>query len=115
MDVDTDLYSDRFQIEEIVSDRTTRSGKTRFYLKYVGYPESENTWELEEDLLKLPGLSAELRKYTALNLKGKQRRRALKPTIYLTKPGLLTPTGTHRQSELKRRRALRHTKNKNKY
>ena len=113
MDVDPDLYSDRFQIEEIVSDRTTRSGKTRFYLKYVGYPESENTWELEEDLLKLPGLSAELRKYTALNLKGKQRRRALKPTIYLTKPGLLTPTGTHRQSELKRRRALRAAKTKN--
>ena len=50
MDVDSDLYSDRFQIEEIVSDRTTRSGKIRFYLKYVGYPESENTWELEEDL-----------------------------------------------------------------
>jgi hypothetical protein len=104
---DTELLSDTFQVEEIVSHKT-KNGKTKFYIKWQDYPESENTWETEEDLVS-DGLSSEIQKYTALNLKrgNHPRRRKVKHKIFIKKAGQLTPTGNGREAELQRRRNKR--------
>ena len=103
IDPNDDLLSADFQIEEIVSHKT-KQGKTRYFIKWLGYPESENTWEFESDLIA-DGCSTELRKYDALNLNSakKPRRRRVKPKLFRTKPGQLTPSGRGRSVELKRR------------
>ena len=102
----SDLLSSNFFVEEIVSHRT-KNGKTKFFIKWRSYPESENTWESEEDLIA-DGLLPELKKYTALNLQSnstKQRRRQVKSnSIFHTKPGFLTPTGTGHEAEMLRRK-----------
>ena len=39
-----------FEVEKILGTKTDKSGKRYFHIKWKGYSEDENTWELEEDL-----------------------------------------------------------------
>lgn len=52
-DVPSQSYSsdseEIYEVEEIV-DHRKKKGKLQYFLKWVGYPSSDNTWEFEEDL-----------------------------------------------------------------
>lgn len=39
-----------YEVEKIVEDRV-KNGKRQYLIKWVGYPESENTWENEDNIL----------------------------------------------------------------
>lgn len=41
---------DIFDVEKILNDRLVK-GKRQYLIKWVGYPDSENTWEEEENLM----------------------------------------------------------------
>lgn len=110
-DTNDDILSSDFQVEEIVSSRSAR-GKTKYFIKWKDFPESENTWEQKDDLKK-SGLGRELQKHDSLNLNREQtnqRRRKVKPIVLIQKPGRLTPTGKGREQELQRRISVRKAK-----
>ena len=37
--------SEEYFVEEVVARRTTKGGGVEFFVKWVGYDESQNTWE----------------------------------------------------------------------
>jgi ''chromo'' (CHRromatin Organisation MOdifier) domain. len=39
-----------YVIEKIVDKKLTKEGKVKYFLKWKDYPESDNTWEMAEDL-----------------------------------------------------------------
>ena len=41
-----------FQIERLLEDRVTAKGEVEYLVSWLGYPESDNTWETESDLLE---------------------------------------------------------------
>ncbi|ELA41821.1 uncharacterized protein VICG_01173 [Vittaforma corneae ATCC 50505] len=41
---------DVFDVERILDDRVVK-GKKQYLIKWIGYPDSENTWEYEENLM----------------------------------------------------------------
>ena len=43
------LEDDVYEIEAIMGDRMN-SGKRQYFIKWVGYPESDNTWEDEANI-----------------------------------------------------------------
>lgn len=46
----TEAEEEVYDVEKIVGDRTYK-GKRQFLIKWVGYPDSQNTWELEDNLM----------------------------------------------------------------
>ena len=42
---------EQFVVEEIQGHKKTKKGEVEYYIKWVGYPKSENTWEPEAHLL----------------------------------------------------------------
>ena len=42
----------RYEIERIVSKRTTQQGFTEYYIKWKDYNDDENTWEPLENLIE---------------------------------------------------------------
>ena len=40
-----------YKCDELVDMRITSSGHKEFFVKWTGYPHSENTWEKEIDIL----------------------------------------------------------------
>merc|ERR1712223_344046 len=45
-----DSEDEEFVAEKIIKKRTGKSGATEYFVKWKGYPEEENTWELIENL-----------------------------------------------------------------
>lgn len=39
-----------YSIEKIVAKKITKEGKVKYFLKWKDYPETDNTWEMAEDL-----------------------------------------------------------------
>ena len=53
---------DEFVVEEIVAHRN-RNGRTEYLTSWLGYPESENTWEDEDNFIDDGVVNAELTRY----------------------------------------------------
>lgn len=62
-----------YTVEKILSKRYM-NGKVQYYLKWLGYPESENTWEPKENL-KCPSLISDFEKQLALESEGEDKER----------------------------------------
>lgn len=45
-----DANENEFTVEKILGKRITPDGQLEYYLKWLGYPDSENTWEPVENL-----------------------------------------------------------------
>ena len=85
---DQELLQRTFQVETILASKR-RGGKDLYYIKWVGFPPSENTWETEADLIA-DGLGDDLRKFCSSS-DGKARK--VKAEVHIAKPGLLSPSG----------------------
>ena len=59
---DDDLLHRAFQVEAILATKRSSAGRDMFFIKWVDFPPSENTWESEEDLVA-DGLGEDLRKF----------------------------------------------------
>ena len=51
-DVDDSLAEDEYVVEKVLKKRI-RKGHVEYLLKWKGYPDSENTWEREENIFCL--------------------------------------------------------------
>ena len=50
-------------MESILKCKATNAGKTKYFIKWVGFPHDENTWETEEALIS-DGLKGKSRNST---------------------------------------------------
>lgn len=49
-DSDDEESTKEYVVEKILKKRETAAGVTQYFIKWVGYDSSENTWEPEENL-----------------------------------------------------------------
>lgn len=68
---------DIFDVERILDDRMVR-GKKQYLIKWVGYPDSENTWEYEENLMCEEMLKSYMNSKTTKEKKAKEKQREKK-------------------------------------
>lgn len=48
--------NEEYMVEEILGKRISRCGRVQYLLKWLGYPDSENSWEDEDNLVNCPEL-----------------------------------------------------------
>jgi hypothetical protein len=48
-DDDGQYYQTEYEVERIVRHRTLRNGAVKYLVKWVGYPDDQNTWQNEKD------------------------------------------------------------------
>jgi hypothetical protein len=81
-DSDAALLHRSFQVEAILATKRDRSGgRDLFYIKWVGFPPSENTWEAESDLVR-DGLGADLRKFRSAAANARNTRKVRKRLLF---------------------------------
>lgn len=83
-----------YEVEVILEHKKIKKGKYKYYLKWKGYPDSENTWEIEENLA-CPDLlekywegirkKKEQRKKEKEKIKPQEKEKEQKPIQHLTK------------------------------
>ena len=49
-DVDSDEALEEFVVEKVVKKKVAKDGREMYFIKWEGYPDSENTWEPREYL-----------------------------------------------------------------
>ena len=88
-----------FEVEAILGHRGT-GDRSKYYIKWKGFPAEENTWELKTDL-EADGLGDDILKYEQLQagnsggVSSAKRRRTVKRVVRVRNkpPGQLSPTG----------------------
>lgn len=57
-----EYYQDNYEVERIIKHKKMRDGSLRFFVKWVGYPASENSWQTLQDIENAPECLEEYRK-----------------------------------------------------
>ncbi|XKL63868.1 hypothetical protein PGB90_006232 [Kerria lacca] len=68
-----------YDVERIIKKRILRGGKIEYFIKWENYPDSENTWEPEENLENSKDLIAEFEAKRESELKKQQKSKGEEP------------------------------------
>lgn len=49
-DSDGEYYKVEYEVEKMVKHKKLRNGRTKYLVKWVGYPDDKNTWQTAKDL-----------------------------------------------------------------
>lgn len=106
-DVGIYLKEGEYNVEKILEMRI-KNGKKQFFVKWEGYPSSQNTWEPAEHLSNVPSMVKDFEaEYAKKNVKPKPHPK--KPDITVSKPKEVQAR-KHKASPLKEETVVKKTK-----